>query len=95
MSFADEAELAAFFGRDHMLPAVTQDAVASALANFCLPLSPGRDMAWLAMAVRRSMAISLPNARESTERASNAEIRDGLTRHSRTQRHRQAFLTRC
>ena len=68
MSFADGAEFAAFIGRDHMLPAVTPEAVASALADFALPLAPGRHMDWLAMAVRRSLAISMPNISDGPER---------------------------
>lgn len=80
MSFADDAEFAAFIGRDHMLPAVTPEAVARALAGFALPLSPGRNMDWLAMAVRRSLAISMPNISDGPERTSNADIRDELER---------------
>lgn len=80
MSFADDDELDAFYYRDHMLPAVTPDAVASALAGFALPLSPGRNMDWLAMAVKRSLAISLPDISDSPERTSNADIRDELER---------------
>lgn len=80
MSFADDAEFAAFIGRDHMLPAVTPEAVARALAGFALPLAPGRDMDWLAMAVRRSLAISMPNISDGPERTSNADICDELER---------------
>jgi hypothetical protein len=80
MSFADEDEFAAFIGRDHMLPGVTPDAVGSALEGFALPLAPGRDMNWLAMAVRRALAISLPNIIEGPERTPNKEIRDELKR---------------
>ena len=63
-----------------MLPAVTPAAVDSALEGFSLPLSPGRDMDWLAMAVRRSLAISLPNISDGPERTSNADIRGELER---------------
>jgi hypothetical protein len=80
MNFADDAEFAAFIGRDHMLPAVTADAVACALAGFAVPLTPGRDMDWLAMAVRRSLAISVPNIGDGPERTSNADIRGELER---------------
>ncbi len=59
MSFADDDELDAFFWRDHLLPSVTPDAIASALKGFALPMQPGRDFDWLAMAVRRALAISL------------------------------------
>lgn len=80
MSFADDAEFAAFIGRDHMLLEVTPKAVASALVGFALTLSPGRDMNWLAMAVRRSLAISLPNISDGPERTSNVDIRGELER---------------
>lgn len=78
MSFADDAEFAAFIGRDHMLSAVTEETVASALAGFALPLSPGRNMEWLAMAVRRSLALSVPNISDGPKRTSNADIRGEL-----------------
>lgn len=80
MSFADDAEFAAFIGRDNTLPAVTPEAVVKALAGFALPLSPGRDMDWLAMAVRRSLAICLPSVSDGPERTSNADIRGELER---------------
>lgn len=57
MSFVDDAEFAAFIGRDHMLTAVTPEAVASALLGFALPLAPGRDVEWLALTIRRSMTL--------------------------------------
>lgn len=78
--FADDAEFTAFIGMDHMLPAVTPEAVANALTGFSLPLLPGRDMDWLAMAVRRSLAISIPNVSDGPERTSNADIRGELER---------------
>lgn len=80
MSFADDTEFAAFIGGDHMLPAVTREAIASALAGFALPMIPDRDMDWLAMAVRRALAISLPNIEDGPERTSNADIRGELER---------------
>lgn len=80
MSFADEEEFAAFIGKDDLLPMVTRDAVASALEGFAIPLSPGRNMDWLAMAVRRSLAISMPNISDGPERTSNADIRAELER---------------
>lgn len=80
MSFADDAEFAAFIGRDHMLPAVTAEAVDSALAGFTVPLLPGRNMDWLAIAVRRSLAISMPNITDGPARTSNADIRAELER---------------
>jgi len=78
MTFSDDAEFAAFIGRDHMLPTVTGEAVGRALAGFTLPLSPGKEMDWLAMAVRRSLAISIPDTSDGPERPSNAEFRDEL-----------------
>lgn len=78
MSFADEPAFAAFVGRDDMLPAVTPVAVTKALAGFALPLSPGRDMEWLAMAVRRSLAIAEPHISEGPKRTPNTKIRAEL-----------------
>lgn len=80
MSFTDDTEFAAFIGRAYMLPAVTPEAVASALAGFELPLSPDRDMEWLAMAVGRSLGISLPNISDGPERTSNTDISGELKR---------------
>lgn len=80
MTFADDAEFNAFLGRDHMLPAVTPEAVATALEGFSVALSAGKDVDWLAMAVRRSLAISIPNNSENPERTSNADIRVMLER---------------
>ena len=42
MSFADDAELSAFIGRDHLFPAITPEAVANALEGFALSLIPGQ-----------------------------------------------------
>lgn len=80
MSFADSDEMAAFFGRDHMLPAVTREAVVRALEGFPLSLLPNRDMDWLATAVRRSLAISIRSGSDSPQRTSNADIRAELDR---------------
>lgn len=80
MSFADDGEFATFIGRDHILEKVTQEAVSSALDGFAPPLVAGRDMDWLAMAVRRSLAISIRDANNSSERTSNADIRAELRR---------------
>lgn len=71
MSLTDDDS---FWARDHFLPMVTPDAVAAALDGFALALLPGRDIDWLAMAVRRSLAISIPNVSDGPERTSNAEI---------------------
>lgn len=80
MSFADDTKFAAFIERDNWLPMVTRDAVASALEGFALPVQPDRDMDWLAMAVRRSLASSMRNISDGSERTSNAEIRAELER---------------
>lgn len=80
MSFADEEEFAAFLGRDDWLKQVSDEAVSNALDGFPLTLSEGRDMAWLAMAVRRALAISMRHPEDSPERTSNANIRAELER---------------
>jgi hypothetical protein len=79
MSFADDAEFAAFIGRDHMLAGVTPQAVGSALQGFALPLSADRDLDWLAMAVRRALAITVKANGEGPARKSNYEIRQELS----------------
>lgn len=80
MSFADDEEFAAFIGMDHSLPQVTRDTVTSALEGFALSLLSGRDFGWLAMAVRRSLAITMRNVSDGPERTSNADIRAELER---------------
>lgn len=65
---------------DLMLTAVTPEALAVALEGFATPLSPDRDMDWLALAVRRSLAISMPNISDGPERTSNAAIQAELER---------------
>lgn len=77
---AREDDMDRFFARDHLLPNVTPQTVRNALADFALPLLPERDFDWLAMAVRRSLAISLPNVSDGPERTSNADIRGELKR---------------
>lgn len=59
---------------------ITPVAVSESLCDFNPSLVSGRDMAWLAMAVRRSLAISIPNQREAPQRTSNADIRAELER---------------
>ncbi|KRA81393.1 hypothetical protein [Altererythrobacter sp. Root672] len=80
MTFADDAEFAAFIGRDHMLGAVTMETVTSALDGFAVSLAPGKDMDWLALAVRRSLAISIRDVSNGPKRTSNADIRSELGR---------------
>lgn len=66
--------------RDDMLPMITAEAMGKALKGFAPPLVPEKDMAWLAMAVRRSLAISIPSFDEGPNRTSNKDIRDELER---------------
>lgn len=80
MSFGNDDELSAFLARDHWLPSLTTESVSKALIGFRFPLVPGREMAWLATAVRRALSISLPNVSDGPERTSNAEIREKLNR---------------
>lgn len=80
MSFADDDKFAAFIGRDHMFLAITPKAVDKALDGFALQLVPGRDMDWLAIAVRRSLAITMRNISDGPDRTSNRDIRVELRR---------------
>ena len=59
MSFANDAEITAFFCGDSELPEVNAQSVAGALKGFSLPLASGRTMDWLAMAIKRVLAISI------------------------------------
>jgi hypothetical protein len=81
-SFADDAELAAFVGGDYLpeLRHVTRDAVETALKGFALPLVAGKDMDWLTMAVRRSLAMCEQHISEEPEREPNAAIKAELER---------------
>lgn len=78
MSFADEGEFLSFIGRDELLPKVTPIAVGDALLTFPHDTAPGVTLGWLAMAVRRSLAFTIPNASEGPGRKENAEIRREL-----------------
>lgn len=78
MSFADESEFDAFLNRDSYLPHVTAESAAEALEHFPLPLGPLRDWNWLAMAVRRSIAMTMQNVSEGPNRQSNADTRKEL-----------------
>ena len=84
MSFAYEEEFSAFIYRDDWLPMMTRDAVASALEGFATPLLPGKEMDWLAMAIRRSLAITVKAHGEGPRRKSNIEVRGELQRLSDT-----------
>lgn len=80
MSFADEEEFASWLGRDDWLSQMSDEAVSNALADFPLTLSGGRDMGWLAMAVRRALAISMRHVEDGPERTSNFDVRAELER---------------
>lgn len=80
MSFANDEEFAAFVGRDDWLRQVSDEAVSSALAGFPLSLNERHDMAWLAMAVRRALAITMRHKEDGPDRTSNAAIRKELER---------------
>ena len=67
-------------GLDSRLPHITTSAMEKALAGFGLSFSPGRDLEWLAAAIRRALAITIPNTRDGPERTSNANIRAALNR---------------
>lgn len=80
MTFADDDELSEFAAGGHLLHGITGETVASALKGFALPLSPDEDMNWLAMAVRRALAISIRTVNDGPDRTSNADIRGELER---------------
>jgi hypothetical protein len=80
LSFADDEEFSAFLSMDHMLPAITEETVTDALKGFPLSLLPDRDVEWLAMAVRRSLAITLRSVGDGPERTSDADLRAELER---------------
>ena len=68
---------------DKRLAGVTPDDLAKALKGFPLPLVSGRDMDWLALAVRRSLAVSMDNVSDGPDRRSNAVVRHELKRLSK------------
>ena len=80
MSRADEDRFASMFDSGDWLPTVTRDAVASALDGFALSLVHGKDMDWLTMATRRSLAGAHRYPAVSSGRISNAKIRANLKR---------------
>jgi hypothetical protein len=80
MSFADDDEFAAFISNESALLHMTNKSIEEALEGFPLVLTGGRDTAWLCMATRRALAISLPNYKESPDRTSNADIVGELNR---------------
>lgn len=62
---------------DLKLTQVSTEAVAEALTGFNLPLASGKDLSWLAMAVRRSLGIAIMFQRPME---SSSEIRTELRR---------------
>lgn len=80
MSFDDDKEFNAFFGRDDWLDKLNAETIGKSLHDFPLSLSADRDMAWLAMAVRRALAMTMRNAEDGPKRTSNSDIRAELER---------------
>ncbi len=66
--------------RGYSLNKVTRDALAKTLEGFALTLEPGRDLDWLAMAVRRALSISMREESDGPQRTSNTDIRKELER---------------
>jgi hypothetical protein len=71
---------ATFLGLDTHLPHITAESAKKALSGFALSLTAARDMDWLAMAVRRALAICDKSRLRNPKRTSNAEIRVELQR---------------
>jgi hypothetical protein len=69
-----------FVSGEDQLPQVTAEALEGRLRQLPFGLQEGRDWEWLAMLVRRALALSLPDTRDGPERDSNGEIRDDLLR---------------
>ena len=65
---------------DAQLPHIHSATVRDALERFPLPLANGKDWDWVALAVRRSLAISIPSEDESPDRQPNTETRRELQR---------------
>jgi hypothetical protein len=69
-----------FVSGEDQLPAVTAEALRERLAQLPFGLQDGKDWDWLAMLVRRSLALSVPEIRDGPERDSNTDIRDEMLR---------------
>lgn len=80
MSYDDDCDWPDLFGIDNLLPSVTAANAANALTGFPLDFEPGKDMNWLAMAVRRSLATAERGIEQGPQRTSNRNIRDELER---------------
>lgn len=72
---SDESDLDRWLHHDLDLPHVTAEAVTEALNGFAAPLAKGKDMAWLAMAVRRSLGITIQHVSDGPDRRDNASVR--------------------
>jgi hypothetical protein len=67
--------LDAVIASDPGLARVTPESITAALKDFPLPLSPARDTEWLAICVRRALAIAMPSNEERPDRNTNRELR--------------------
>lgn len=65
---------------DQFSPHLTTTSVAAALRGFDRPLAPGRDFEWLALAVRRALAVSEADPTDGPKRDGNAETKQELER---------------
>lgn len=65
---------------DRSLPHVTPKAVSEALKDLNLTFTSGKDFAWLAIAVRRVLAISIQEQSDGPDRLKNADIQRELAR---------------
>ena len=65
---------------DLLLPHVTPESVATALEGFSRSLVDGKDMDWLAMAVRRSLATTIPDESDAANQTGSANTRKELER---------------
>jgi len=79
----DDEELAAFIGRDDWLPMITDSAVSKVASGLNLKLSPGKNWKWVAMIIRRALAMTIPHPNEGPNRPTNAEVRDEILRRAR------------
>lgn len=94
MSFAEDEEFDSFVGSDHILPHLTEEAVSKSLKGYGLELAPERDMAWLATAVRRSLAIVSRDV-DVSELVSPSETRAKLERLASTIDEAWSALFEC
>ena len=76
----DYARLGAHLDAEPSLQHVSVEAVTKILNELTVPLRAEREADWLAMAIRRALALGLPNFRNHPERAANADTKDELKR---------------